>query len=247
MALGQAFFSIAVGVGMLLTYGAYLPKEVSLTRAAIWIIGADTLVALLAGIVIFPIVFSNGLDPAAGPRLIFVTLPVAFGNMPAGYLIGLLFFVMLFFAAFSTVIAMLEPAVSWLEELKGMSRPKVTFAAGFIAWLVGIAAALSFNVWSDVRLFPSVDILADKSIFDLVDFFVATLGIPFNAALLSLFAGWKMSRSVLMDELQLRNPVIVAYLRFTLRYIAPIIIGAIFVESLLGVPIVDVLSGLFSD
>ncbi len=246
MALGQAFFSIAVGVGMLLTYGAYLPKEVPLARAALWIIVADTLVALLAGIIIFPIVFSNGLDPAVGPRLIFVTLPVAFGNMPGGYLIGLLFFVMLFFAAFSTVIAMLEPAVSWLEEKKGMSRVKVTFAAGAFGWMVGIAAALSFNVLSHVRLFPSIELLSDKSIFDIVDFFVATLGIPFNAALLSLFAGWVMSRSALMDEMQLRNPLIIGYMRFTLRYIAPVVIGAIFVESLLGISIVDLWNKLFA-
>jgi NSS family neurotransmitter:Na+ symporter len=245
MALGQAFFSIAVGVGMLLTYGAYLPKEVPLARAALWIIGADTLVALLAGIIIFPIVFSNGLDPAVGPRLIFVTLPVAFGNMPGGYLVGLLFFIMLFFAAFSTVIAMLEPAVSWLEEKKGMSRVKVTFAAGGFGWMVGIAAALSFNVLSHVRLFPSIDLLSDKSIFDIVDFFVATLGIPFNAALLSLFAGWVMSRSALMDEMQVRNPLIIGYMRFTLRYIAPVVIGAIFVESLLGISIVDLWNRLF--
>jgi NSS family neurotransmitter:Na+ symporter len=216
-------------------------------RAAVWIISADTLVALLAGIVIFPIVFSNGLDPAAGPRLIFVTLPVAFGSMPGGYLIGLLFFVMLFFAAFSTVIAMLEPAVSWLEEHKGMSRVKVTFASGVAAWLVGITAALSFNVWSDVRLIPSVELLADKSIFDLIDFFVATLGIPFNAALLSLFAGWKMSRSVLMEEMKMRNPIAVGYMRFTLRFIGPVVIGAIFIESLLGVSLMDLLTGLFAN
>ena len=234
MALGQAFFSIAVGVGMLLTYGAYLPKEVPLTRAAFWIICADTMVALLAGIVIFPIVFSNGLDPAVGPRLIFVTLPVAFGNMPGGYLIGLLFFIMLFFAAFSTVIAMLEPAVSWLEEHKGMSRVKVTFLAGAFGWMVGIAAALSFNVLSDVRLFPGFELLADKNIFGVVDFFVATLGIQFNSALLSLFAGWVMSRSALMDEMQVTNPVIIGYMRFTLRYIAPVVISVIFAQSLFG-------------
>jgi len=233
LALGQAFFSIAVGVGMLLTYGAYLPKEASLTRAAIWVVSADTLVALLAGIVIFPIVFSNGLDPAEGPGLIFVTLPVAFGSMPGGYMIGLLFFIMLFFAAFSTVIAMLEPIVSWLEEHKGLSRAKVTFAAGTFGWLGGIASALSFNVLSDVRLFASVEILADKNIFETVDFFVATLGIPFNAALLSFFAGWKMSQSALLQEMNLHNAVAVAFMRFTLRYVAPIIIGAIFINNLL--------------
>ena len=217
---------------MLLTYGAYLPKEASLTRAAIWIISADTLVALLAGIVIFPIVFSNGLDPAEGPGLIFVTLPVAFGNMPGGYLIGLFFFVMLFFAAFSTVIAMLEPIVSWLEEHKGLSRAKVTLAAGMFGWLLGLASALSFNVLSDVRLFASVEILANKNIFETVDFFVATLGIPFNAALLSFFAGWKMSQSALLEEMDLHNKLAVAFMRFTLRYVAPVVISAILVNNL---------------
>lgn len=232
LALGQAFFSIAVGVGMLITYGAYLPQEISLTRAALWITAADTLVALLAGIIIFPIVFSNGLDPAGGPGLIFVTLPIAFGNMPGGYLIGLLFFIMLFFAAFSTVIGMLEPAVSWLEEYKGLSRAKVTFAAGAFGWFIGLATALSFNVWSDVRLIPSIEFFADKTIFDIVDFLVASLGIPFNAAMMSLFAGWVMSKSVLMDEMQIRNPLLIAYLRFTLRYIAPVVIGTIFFGSI---------------
>ena len=234
MALGQAFFSIAVGVGMLLTYGAYLPREVSLTRAAIWIVCADTAVALMAGIVIFPIVFEYGLDPADGPGLVFVTLPIAFGHMPGGYVIGLLFFIMLFFAAFSTVIAMIEPAVSWLEEHKGVSRAKVTFAAGVFGWLVGISAALSFNIWSDVRLFSSVELLADKTIFDLVDFVVATVGIPFNAAIMSLFAGWSMSRSALLEEIGDDNPTLFAYIRFTLRYIAPIVIGIIFYQSLFG-------------
>jgi len=232
LALGQAFFSIAVGVGMLLTYGAYLPKDVSLTRAAIWIIGADTLVAILAGIVIFPIVFSNGLDPASGPKLIFVTLPVAFGNMPGGYLIGLFFFVMLFFAAFSTVIAMLEPAVSWLEEHKGMSRAKVTFGAAAFGWFIGIFAALGFNVLADVRLLGSLKLMADKNIFEVIDFFVATLGIPFNAAILSLFAGWIMSRSALIEEMQVSSPVLISYMRITLRYIAPVVIGTIFFQSL---------------
>jgi len=231
-ALGQAFFSIAVGVGMLLTYGAYLPREVSLSRAAIWIVGADTAVAILAGIVIFPVVFQSGLDPAGGPGLVFVTLPIAFGNMPAGYLIGLLFFVMLFFAAFSTVIAMLEPSVSWLEEHAGWSRARMTVFAGIFGWLVGISAALSFNVWSDVRLVTSIDMLADMSIFDLTDFVVGTVGIPFNAAIMSLFAGWVMAREELIAEMGIRNKTVVAYIMFTLRYIAPVVIGVIFINNL---------------
>jgi NSS family neurotransmitter:Na+ symporter len=117
MALGQAFFSLAIGVGVMLTYGAYVPKTVSLPKAAITIALADTAVAILAGFAIFPVVFANGLDPADGPGLIFVTLPIAFGNMQAGYIVGLLFFVLLFFAAYSSVLGMLEPIVSFLEFL----------------------------------------------------------------------------------------------------------------------------------
>lgn len=232
VALGQAFFSIAVGVGMLLTYGAYLPKEVSLTRAAIWIVSADTAVALLAGIIIFPIVFSNGLDPADGPRLVFITLPIAFGSMPGGYMVGLLFFIMLFFAAFSTVIAMLEPSVSWLEEHHGFSRARMTFGAGVFGWLTGVSAALSFNVWSDVRLITGLPLMADKTIFDIVDFMVGTIGIPLNAGIMSLFAGWVMSRNALIEEMGVKNRIVIKYIRFTLRYVAPVIIFAIFVDNL---------------
>ena len=112
MAMGQAFFSLAIGVGVMLTYGAYVPATVSLPQAAFTIAIADTLVAVLAGVAIFPVVFANGLDPGDGPGLIFVTLPIAFGNMPAGYIIGLLFFTLLFLAAFSSVLGMLEPVVS---------------------------------------------------------------------------------------------------------------------------------------
>ena len=233
MALGQAFFSIAVGVGMLLTYGAYLPHSASLKRAAVWVISIDTLVAIVAGLVIFPIVFANGLDPADGPGLIFVTLPIAFGSMPFGYVIGLLFFVMLFFAAFSSVIGMIEPAVCYLEERKGFTRAKMSLLAGGIGWVLGLAAALSFNVLSDVRLITSVDLLADKSIFDLIDFTIASLGIPLNAALMSLFAGWVMSKNILIEEMGVDNPLLAAYIHFSLRYIAPLVIGAIFVNNLI--------------
>jgi NSS family neurotransmitter:Na+ symporter len=139
---------------------------------------------------------------------------------------------MLFFAAFSTVIAMLEPAVSWLEEYKGMSRVKVTFGAAAFGWFIGIFAALGFNVLADVRLLGSLKLMADKNIFEVIDFFVATLGIPFNAAILSLFAGWIMSRSALMEEMQASNPVLISYMRITLRYIAPVVIGTIFFKSL---------------
>jgi NSS family neurotransmitter:Na+ symporter len=232
MALGQAFFSLAIGVGVMLTYGAYVPKTVSLPKAAITIALADTAVAILAGFAIFPVVFANGLDPADGPGLIFVTLPIAFGNMQAGYIVGLLFFVLLFFAAYSSVLGMLEPIVSFLEEQRGLSRPKLAFLAGFLSWAIGISAALSFNVWSELRPMAVVPFLAEKNIFDLLDFSVANLLLPLNAFLIAIFAGWMMSRQALLEELGVRSVALSRFLHVILRYVAPALIFAIFYTSL---------------
>ena len=232
MALGQAFFSLAIGVGVMLTYGAYVPESVSLPKAAFMIALADTAVAILAGVAIFPVVFASGLDPGEGPGLIFVTLPVAFGGMPAGHIVGLLFFILLFFAAYSSILGMLEPVVSFLEEHRGFSRPKMAVLTGAFSWVLGIAAALSFNIWADVRLLAAVPYLADKNIFDLLDFFIANFLLPLNAMLISIFAGWVMTRQSLLDEIGLRNPLASGSLRFVLRYVAPLLIFAIFYTSL---------------
>ncbi len=232
MALGQAFFSVAIGVGVLITYGAYVPSNVSLPRAALTIALADAAVALLAGIVIFPLVFSNNLDPAGGPGLIFVTLPVAFGNMPGGAIFGLLFFLLLAFAAFSSVIGMLEPVVSWLEEHKGFSRKKMAVLAGAFGWLLGIAAALSFNLWSDFKPLKFVPMLQSKGIFDLLDFFVSNLLLPINGLLIAVFSGWIMTRKALRDEFGMANETIFRYVLFVLRYASPFVIVLIFFTSL---------------
>ena len=232
MAMGQAFFSLAIGVGVMLTYGAYVPKTVSLPKAAITIALADTAVAILAGFAIFPVVFANGLDPAEGPGLIFVTLPIAFGNMQAGYIVGLLFFILLFFAAYSSVLGMLEPIVSFLEEHRGFSRPKMAVLAGLLSWAIGISAALSFNVWSDLRPMAAVPFLAEKSIFDILDFSIANLLLPLNAFLIAIFAGWMMTRQSLLDELGVQSVALSRFLHVVLRYIAPVLIFAIFYTSL---------------
>ena len=232
MAMGQAFFSLAIGVGVMLTYGAYVPKTVSLPKAAITIALADTAVAILAGFAIFPVVFANGLDPAEGPGLIFVTLPIAFGNMQAGYIVGLLFFILLFFAAYSSVLGMLEPIVSFLEEHRGFSRPKMAVLAGLLSWAIGISAALSFNIWSDLRPMAAVPFLAEKSIFDILDFSIANLLLPLNAFLIAIFAGWMMTQQSLLDELGVESVALSRFLHVVLRYIAPVLIFAIFYTSL---------------
>ena len=234
MALGQAFFSLAIGVGVMLTYGAYVPGHVSLPKAAFMIAMADTAVAILAGLAIFPVVFANGLDPADGPGLIFITLPVAFGNMPLGYVVGLLFFVLLFFAAYSSILGMLEPVISYLEEQRGYSRPKMTILTGIICWVLTIGATLSFNVWADLRPLAAIPYFAEKNIFDLLDFSIANMLLPLNAMLIAVFAGWIMTRQAVLEELGVQNEALRLFLHIVLRYIAPVLIFAIFYTSLTG-------------
>jgi NSS family neurotransmitter:Na+ symporter len=152
-ALGHAFFTLSLGMGIMMAYGSYLGEEVNLLRAARTVVIMDTLFALCAGMAIFPIVFANGLDPAAGPGLVFVTLPLAFGNMSGGLVIGALFFLLLTFAALTSSISLLEPVVELLEERTPLGRVAATIVAGVTIWALGIAALLSFNVWAEVKLF----------------------------------------------------------------------------------------------
>lgn len=232
MALGQALFSLAVGVGAMMTYGAYLPQNISLPFAATVIGIVDTLVATLAGLAIFPLVLGYGLDPGEGPGLIFVTLPVAFGQMPGGAMVGTLFFVLLTFAALTSSIGMLEPVVSWLEEHRGFKRPVMALAAGLLAWLVGLAISLSFNLWGDFRPLGAFKFFADKTLFDCMDFLVANMLLPLNAFLIAVFAGWMMSRQSTMQELGLPDGARYKFWRFSLRYVAPLAFVLIFFSSL---------------
>ena len=230
MAMGQAFLSMGIGVGAMMTYGSYMPKKFSLTTSAATIAISDTLVAILAGIAIFPIVFEYGLDPSGGPELIFVTLPVAFGQMPFGYLLGVLFFILLFCAAFSTAVGMLEPTVAWLSD-RGLSRPRMALLAGGSTWLLGIVFVLSYNVWADVRLFPNTPILQEKNLLELTDFIITNLFIPLNALLIALFVGWIMARKSMIEEIDLGDGAIFKIWRFAIRYIIPVAIIIIFITN----------------
>ncbi len=237
VALGQALFSLAVGVGALITYGAYLPDNVSLPKAAAIIAVADTIVALLAGFMIFPIVFQYNLVPGEGPGLIFATLPIAFGQMPGGMIFGILFFLLLTFAAFTSSLAMLEPAIAWFED-KGMSRPLTSWATGGAAWAVGLIMLLSFNLLSDFKPLSFIGALADKNLFGIMDFIVANIMLPINALLLALFAGWAMSRKLVSEQIgypQSSNGFLIW--QFSTKYIAPIGIGIVVYMMIFGDPI----------
>jgi NSS family neurotransmitter:Na+ symporter len=221
-AMGHAFFTLSLGMGAIMVYGSYLPKHISIAKTAIFIAGADTMVALLAGIAIFPIVFANGLEPGSGPGLIFQTLPIAFGNMSGGWLFGVLFFVLLVFAALSSSISLIEPAVAWLVENKDVNRFKACVWSGFATWVVGVSVAFSFNIWSDIKLF-------DKSIFDLLDYLTANLMLPIGGFCIAVFAGWIMKQQHSQQELELQDVPFKGW-RFLVRYVAPASVFVVFLR-----------------
>ena len=232
MAMGQAFYSVAIGVGAMMVYGAYLPDNISIPRAAFIIGMSDTFVALLAGLAIFPFIFSYGLEAGDGPGLIFVSLPVAFGQMPGGQFIAPLFFFLLSFAAFSTSLGMMEPVVSWLEEHKGYRRGPMTALTAFCAWFIGLGAAFSFNIWKDFTPLSFLEIFEGKTIFDLIDFIVANFMLPLNGLLIALFVGWIVRRDMVRKELGLPEGAALTYLRFVTRVLGPVAILFIFYYSL---------------
>ena len=228
-AIGQAFFSISVAMGLIMTYGSYVPKDVSLTRSALIIAGADTLVALLAGLMIFPLVFANNLDPASGPGLIFQTLPAAFVGMPGGALFGSLFFILLAFAAITSIIAIIEPIISYAEGKWGMRRSTGCIVFGFLAWAIGLATVFSFNVWSGVMPLTSIATFADKTIFDLIDYFTANLLMPLGAILMALFVGWFAQPADLAEDVKFGSPTLFRVWLWMIRVIVPLaILGVLY-------------------
>lgn len=231
VALGHAFFTLSLGMAVMMAYGSYLPKKISIARTSITVSIIDTGVALLAGLAIFPIVFANGLEPGAGPGLIFQTLPLAFGQMPMGSLFGTLFFVLLIFAAWTSGISLLEPIVEWLEERNGLNRTVSTLGAGFVCWALGIASILSLNLWSDFAPLRFIPMLEGKTIFDLLDFFTANIMLPLGGLLVALFAGWIMSREAMEQELAL-SPGMFNLWFVTLRFITPVAVAVVFVYNL---------------
>jgi len=231
-ALGHAAFTLSIGIGVMMAYGSYLPQKVNIARTAMTIAFMDTGVALLAGLAIFPLVFANGLEPGAGPGLIFVTLPLAFGQMTGGVIFGTLFFSLLLVAALTSAISMLEPVVEWLEEHKGVSRAKSAFFGGLSIWLVGIGTVLSFNNWADFHPLAFIPFFEGKTVFDLLDFLVSNLMMPLGGLAIALFAGWAMKRQGLDDEIGLKGAVYSAFM-FVLRYLTPAGIAVVFLYNLL--------------
>lgn len=222
-ALGQAFFTLSLGMGAIMAYGAYMPAKQNIGSTALTVAFLDTSVALLAGIAIFPIVFANNLEPAAGPGLVFVTLPWAFVNMPLGVIFGKLFFILLSIAALSSAISLLEPGVAWIVESLKTKRYVAAGVLGFIAWTLGIFSALSFDLLSGFT--P----IGDKNFFDSMDFLSNQVLLPLGGIFIAIFVGWVMKQSNVLEELDLKNGLVIKTWFFLLRFVAPLMVGLVFI------------------
>jgi NSS family neurotransmitter:Na+ symporter len=223
-ALGLGFFSIGVGMGLMITYAAYAGEVFDLPAAAVATIGGDTAISILAGLAIFPVVFAEGLDPSEGANLMFLSLPIAFGRLPLGDFVGAAFFVLLFVAALASAISLLEVVVAPLVHLLGWRRPVVAVVVGAAAWCAGLPTVLSFNLWIEVRPLSMLAGFHDDTVFDLIDGFTSNLLLPLCGLLVSLFAGWRMRPSIYVLELD--GAAWTPALRLLLRWVVPAFIVA---------------------
>lgn len=229
IAMGHAFFTLSLGMGAIMVYGSYLPKNTSITQAAFVIAIADTAVALLAGLAIFPIVFANGLEPDAGPGLIFKTLPLAFGHMEGGTLIGVSFFVLLVFAAWTSAISLIEPAVAWLVENRNMSRTYAAVWIGVFTWLLGLGSVFSFNIWKD-KTWSIPYLFKDFNFFETLDYLTANIMLPLGGLFIAIFAAWLMRESSSREELA-TWPLVYRGWHFLTRYVTPVAVLIVFLSA----------------
>ena len=230
-ALGTAFFSVSVGITNMMAYGSYIEKSTNLPESATIVVIADTTVALLAGLAIFPIVFMAGIEPAGGGGLAFISLPIAFGQIPGGLLFATVFFVLLFFAALTSSIGMMEPPVSWLRDSFNLSRRKAALTAGLIAFVLSLSAALSFNVLGDVRLLGNLKVFADKTIFEFFVYMVTQVIMPAGGILVAIFAGWVVKRQFSASEMfNGEEPLAYKAWLFIMRFVAPVLLAMVLVD-----------------
>jgi NSS family neurotransmitter:Na+ symporter len=228
-AMGQAFFSLSLGLGCLITYSSYFNKEVKLIRSATITASLDTLTAVLAGIMIFPAVFTYGMQPTAGPKLVFEVLPSIFVNMPGGIFWSTLFFVLLFVASLTSTISMSEISIAYFTREHGMTRNRATMLTIAIGLVFGMLCALSFGSLSWVSILG-------KSIFDSFDFLASNILLPLGGLIISVFTGWFLDRRLVKTELGMTSGklrIAGRLIIFSLRWIAPICIAIVFIVGLL--------------
>ena len=223
-ALGQAFLSLSIGISCLVTYSSYFKDDASLTKDAATVGLLDTMVAILSGVMIFPAVFTFGVEPTAGPRLIFEVLPGIFQQMTGGYFWALLFFLLVFFASLTSTISLSEIPITFMIEEHKMSRPRAITWTAFFTVILAVLAALSFNVLDDIKLWG-------KNIFDMMDYAASNIFMLLGGLFTAVYVGWIMDRKIIHEQLTnngLLKGRMESYLIFCLRYVAPVSIVFIF-------------------
>ena len=225
-AMGQAFFSLSLGMGSIMAYGAYMPKDQKVVPTSFTVASLDTLVAVLAGMAIFPIIFAFNLEPNSGPGLVFVSMLSAFNQMQFGQLIGPIFFILLSIAALSSSISLLEPGVAFLSEEGYLSRKNSALAISLFAWSLGIGTALSFNTLSGFEL------ISGKNFLDSLDFIANQILLPFGGMMIAIFVGWFMKKELIINEIGYVNLIIYKLWRFFIKFIAPTSVALIFISQI---------------
>jgi len=225
IAMGQAFFSLSLGMGALMVYGSYLSSDISIPQTCVIVALLDTLVALLAGLAIFPIVIASGLEMGSGPGLLFETMTVAFGAMPGGQLFGTLFFILLIFAAWTSSISLIEPMVIWLIEKYNMTRIKAATLAAGLAWFLGIGTIISFNIGSEIKIF-------DMTIFQVLEYLTANILLPAGGFLIIIFVGWFIAKENIDSELKIQSKILKTIWYFSVRIIAPLAVILVMLKAL---------------
>ncbi|MBR5631966.1 MAG: sodium-dependent transporter [Bacteroidales bacterium] len=228
-ALGQGFFSLSLGMGALITYGSYIKKKDNLTSTAFSVVLADTLIALLAGLVIFPAAFSFGIRPTAGMGLVFNTIPMIFNQMTGGYIFCIIFFVLLAIAALTSTISLLEVVVAYLSEELHINRKWSTVLASAATLFIGSFASLSL-----MENTPFV--IGGRTVFDLMDFVSSNILLPLGGVLIVIFVGWRLGKAKFFEEVTNEGTIKASLKKvifFIIRYLAPIAITIVFIRGLI--------------
>ena len=230
IAIGQTFFSLSLGMGCLITYSSYFKKDVSLAKTATQVVSIDAMVAILSAMIIFPAVFSFGMQPTEGPSLVFKVLPNVFQQMPLGTLWSILFYALLFIAAITSLISLLEVVTAYIYENTSLTRRKAAFIVTGMVLVLGVFASMSFGPLQEVTLFG-------KTIFDLLDFVTASILLPVGGFFISIFVGWFLDKRIIATELRIKHPKAHLFIKgyiYMLRFFVPACIFAVFLYSLLG-------------
>ncbi len=239
-AMGHAFFTLSLGMAAMITYGSYLSKDEDLLAASLRVLGLDTLIALMAGLAIFSVVFSVGMEPGAGPGLVFKTIPVVFSQLPGGYFLAIFFFLLLSFAALTSNISLLEAQVAYLIDERGWSRKKATAFLAALAFVVGIPTALSYNALSDWK------VIGDRVFFDSADMLASNYLLPISGLLISIYVGWFWSGSEEKEELIAGGAGwVYPTWHFLIRYVSPLAVAVVLYFKAKETGLFDWLGSLF--